>query len=122
VAELVFSLLKSLPYMLRDSSPADKLFKDGAQNTCSGLFLLGKEVAVESYKSNVLPCSLITQAINYEGAIICKSSVTFASPFSRQEAFLPDIGFPHPRIPITEQHRLNTTIFHITPFSELVGF
>ena len=32
-------------------------------------------------------------------------------------SFLPDISFPHPWIPVTEQHWLCTTIFRITPFS-----
>ena len=58
-AKHVFGLLKCLSYMLRDSSSDGKLLEDGAQHTCGGLFLLGKEIAVEPYYSNVFPPSLI---------------------------------------------------------------
>ena len=37
-------------------------------------------------------------------------------------SFLPDISFPHPRIPVTKQDWLCTIIFRITPFSELASF
>jgi len=59
-AKLSPGLLKSLPYMLRDSFSVDKLFNDGSQHACGGLFLMGKEIAVESHDGNVPPPSLIT--------------------------------------------------------------
>src|SRR5437879_286535 len=72
--------------MHRDSSPAGKLLEDGAQHTCSGLFLLGEEIAVESYDSNIFSPSLIAQAINHQGAIICLSLVA--------PSYLPPHGGP----------------------------
>jgi len=53
-----------LPSELQDTSSAEKLHKDSAQHICSGFFLLGKEVAVESHNSNVFSPSMIAQAMN----------------------------------------------------------
>jgi len=38
-AELGFGLLKSLLYMLRDSSSTDELLENGAKHVCRGLLL-----------------------------------------------------------------------------------
>ena len=59
--------------MLRDTSSADKLLEDGAQNVCGGLFLLGKKIVVESDDGNVFSStgSLTAQIINNQGTIIC---------------------------------------------------
>ena len=68
--KLFFGLLESLAYMLWGLSSVGKLLEDGAQHDCGGLFLLGKEIAVEPHYRNISPRGLITQVIDHQGAII----------------------------------------------------
>jgi len=55
VAKLVFRFSIGLLYMLRDSSSVGKLLENGTQYICGGLFLLGKEIAVDSTTAMSLP-------------------------------------------------------------------
>ena len=50
--------------MLLDSSSTDKLLENSAQNTCAGLLLLGKEIAIDSHDINIFSLGLVAQAIN----------------------------------------------------------
>ena len=64
-AKLFFPFLKRLTQIIRDAPSPYQLLQNSAHDVHNCLFLLGNEVVVQAYKSDIFLLYLISQAVDH---------------------------------------------------------